>query len=342
MMKKFFFAMMAGIPSLAVAQHPYTIEGKIGRQKKPVTAVYLKFEIEGRVMSDSAIVTNGQFSFTGEVPEPCKALLTMNHGNSTLAAAFPDKIDLYLEKGTIEITVPDSLRKATIKGGAANEDLNEWRLVSKGRTLVPAEEKTGFIKKHPASWISLDLVGNAIMMRDFAVAALYDGLPESLRSTDRGKYLHEQSLIRKEIKAGLPAPDFTAYAPDGKPVKLSDFRGKIVLLDFWASWCEPCRQMTPELAEVYNTYKDKGFVLLGVSLDKTSQKAAWLKAIKDDKVTWPQCSDGKGTNGPLAIMYQVSAIPMSFLIDRNGNLVIAELGLSGKPLTDLLEKLTAP
>ena len=125
------------------------------------------------------------------------------------------------------------------------------------------------------------------------------------------------------IIIGQQAPDFTLPDVDGKPVSLSSFRGKYVLVDFWASWCGPCRQENPNIVATYNQFKDKNFTILGVSLDQ--DKKAWLKAINDDGLVWKQISDLKFWNSEAASLYQVQAIPFNVLIDPNGKVIGKEL-----------------
>lgn len=118
---------------------------------------------------------------------------------------------------------------------------------------------------------------------------------------------------------GGEAPDFEMATPEGEMMKMSDLRGKVVLVDFWASWCGPCRRENPKVVKLYNKYKDKGFEILGVSLD--SDKNRWLKAIADDKLTWPHVSDLRGWQNAAAKMYGVRSIPHTMLLDAEGKII---------------------
>ncbi|HEX6845624.1 MAG TPA: TlpA disulfide reductase family protein, partial [Chitinophagaceae bacterium] len=138
----------------------------------------------------------------------------------------------------------------------------------------------------------------------------------------------------EKFMKGVKAPDFTQTDTSGAAVTLSSLRGKYVLIDFWASWCKPCRAGNPALVRLYKKYKDYGFTILGVSLD--SKKDAWLKAIHDDELPWQQVSDLKFWNNAVAKQYKISSVPQNYLLDSQG--VILGKNLSEDDLDQLLEK----
>jgi peroxiredoxin len=136
------------------------------------------------------------------------------------------------------------------------------------------------------------------------------------------------------LEIGNIAPDFTLKTPDDKSVSLTSLRGKVVLIDFWAAWCRPCRMENPNVVKAYQTYRAKGFDILGVSLDEDKEK--WMKAIAQDKLTWTQVSDLKGWESDVARLYGVNGIPMNFLLDKDGKIIAKNL--RGTQLEQTLDK----
>jgi len=143
----------------------------------------------------------------------------------------------------------------------------------------------------------------------------------------------EVDKLRK-LAVGQKAPEIQAYTPDNKTVKLSDLKGKVVLVDFWASWCMPCREENPNIVKQYNTFKDQNFTVLGVSLD--NNPGSWMRAIQDDKLSWTNISDLQAWSSPLIIDYSIKGIPTSYLLDEQG--IIIAKNLRGKQLEDFLMK----
>jgi peroxiredoxin len=166
------------------------------------------------------------------------------------------------------------------------------------------------------------------------VGPLYEALSPTLKNTPQGRYYGELVQELKNVAIGAQAPAFTQKTPDGKTVSLADFRGKYVLIDFWASWCKPCREDNPALVKAYTTYKGRNFEILGVSLDSEESREKWVKAIQEDHLSWPQVSDLRGWKNEAARSYAVHAVPQNYLIDPSGKIVAANL--RGEKLTAAL------
>lgn len=194
-----------------------------------------------------------------------------------------------------------------------------------------------FVREHPSSpvaaWIAQRTYGfdpNQLAK----IEEIYALLSPSLSSTSYMLALKQILDAQRALAVGSVAPNFTQDDRGGRPVSLSDFRGNYVLLDFWASWCEPCRTDNPNIVKAYKLFKNKGFTVLGVSLDDNRER--WLKAIEDGGLTWTNVSDLQGWKNVVAGTYGVNAVPTNFLIGPDGR-VIAK-NLKG---VDLQEKLAA-
>lgn len=202
-----------------------------------------------------------------------------------------------------------------------------------------------FIVQHPGSALAPQL---SLLISDrLEVKGEADALIDILSASDIKSKVRTAALtqLREKsaalaaaslVSAGHMAPDFTQNDVDGNPVKLSSFKGKFVLIDFWASWCGPCRAENPNVVKAYAKYKDKNFEILGISLDETNAKDAWLAAIKKDGITWPQVSDLKGWKNEAGKLYAVNSIPQNFLIDPNGKIIATNL--RGEELNKTLDK----
>ncbi|WP_025146421.1 AhpC/TSA family protein [Pedobacter jeongneungensis] len=364
-MKKILLAATLVISALvASAQTGYVIKGQIGKLGKPAKA-FLLIKLEGAEKLDSAVLVNGAFTFKGSVPSPMEATLRLKHDNSIDTPGRRIKIDgmaIILGNENITITGKDSIKTATIKGStltdeskrvdallgpiygklqALNKEYAEqpeakkqdktYVLELENRAKVIEKEifdaKISYVKQNPSKYMALMALNSTLGPGFDAIEMekIFAGISPELKNSFFGKQVAERIATFKKTQEGVEAQDFTQPDVDGKIVKLSDYRGKYVLIDFWASWCAPCRRENPNVLKVYEQYKSKGFEVLGVSLDKAADKAKWLKAIADDKLTWKQVGDLKGWENAAAALYDVKAIPMNFLIDPSGKIIAKDL-----------------
>lgn len=201
------------------------------------------------------------------------------------------------------------------------------------------QQEIAFIKAHPDYMVSIEALRDAVgyLPDDIRIYdKLFKGLNKSVRESKDGVALRKTIDGFMAVRIGAVAPLFTSPDTAGLDISLKDLRGKYVLLDFWASWCVPCREENPNVVKAYEQFKDKNFTVLGVSLDQPNKRDAWIKAIKDDGLVWQQVSDLKYWKNEVAQQYSIRSIPQNFLIDPEGKIIAANL--RGE---DLLQKLQA-
>lgn len=204
--------------------------------------------------------------------------------------------------------------------------------------IAEKQNSIAFINAHPQSYASMYLLQQYVEdMSADSSEMLYNKLSDKYKDSRAAKSITAAIKAERMTGIGKDAPEFTQADTAGKPVKLSDFRGKYVLVDFWASWCGPCRAENPNVLKAYQQYHDKGFTVLGVSLDRAGDKDKWLNAIHHDHLVWTQVSDLQFWKNEAAVLYGVSAIPQNFLIGPDGKIVAKSL--HGDELTAKLEEI---
>jgi len=375
-MKKVFILSLF-IPAMAGAQGPaapFTLVGRLGNYNAPAK-VYFD-HMEGDVAkTDSAVLVDGAFRFSGQLPGPSAVRMSFTpRGDGKERAIYTgDVIYFYIGSENILIASKDSLAGAVITGSAINDQYEAYNKFIGGSIMaltkaVNADFNSGteeqkkdtaymgavdrryrqnlrnrndkqleFARQHPSSYFSLIALSELISSpaQVAATEPVFAGLNESLRLSPLGKELAGRITAFTSIVPGALAPDFTQNDVNGQPITLSKLRGQYVLVDFWASWCGPCRAENPNLSKQYQLYKGNGFQVLSVSLD--DNKGKWKDAIAKDGMPWLHVSDLQGWNNAAGKLYGVRGVPASFLVDPQGKIV--GTGLRGEDLNKKLQEL---
>ena len=311
--------------SCAEEKKGYVIDGQVTDVKDGM--MYLKKYVgKSFVDVDSTAIVDGKFKFEGVISEE------LAHGLTTRKESSRPMV-FFLENNAMNITMNESGKEMTITGSEANDIyLRNAKITrAKGYSL------DSLLAAHPSSPVAAYFV-----VKDFAYKLDLEGMKAVRAKLDASlagsEYVNQiESMISRmeKVQVGSVAPDFTLPDVDGNPVSLSSFRGKYVLVDFWAAWCPDCRKENPNIVAAWEKYKDKNFAVLGVSLDR--KRDQWLAAIEKDNLTWTQVSDLKYWDSEAAVLYCIRWIPMSFLIDPEGKIVA--IGLEGEELHNKLEEL---
>jgi thiol-disulfide isomerase/thioredoxin len=329
----------------------YAIIGKITGQD--TGTIYLYHDRTGA--KDSARLDHGYFTFKGrsDSAEFCNLAIYKAGDPNNLKGFF-------LENGKLSMLIKkDSLDDAIITGTATQDEFNQFDNVDD----KPYQDRHGEIMKqyraardrkdqkamdsldraydhqdslhkafiseyartHPSSTVAAYEVYENFRYNPDAkqVEKLYGILNDSARTTHYGHKLNELVKHALATDLGQVAPDFSVPDAAGKPVSLASFKGKYVLLDFWASWCGPCRRENPAVVKAYQRFHEKGFDIFSVSIDESRDE--WLAAVKKDGLTWTQASDLKGWETPATTLYGIQGIPMNFLLDKEGRIIGKEL-----------------
>lgn len=358
-MKRYLFLIVAGFAFAAckTGKDTKATDGKLATGKVTIngeitgldTGVVEIFSSAGDPQkADSATVKGGKFTYTIDLKEPVQVAIRVagDQGRELVFFADPGEVTVKGNK--------DSLQTGTVKGGetqnlfhAAEDSIKHimaagdalYQEYVKAQTtqdaaamqriqddFVKVQDKakqfaTRFSISNNESVVSpfLGIMYLSEEGNDVAMKQVYDTLSVAVKESYFGKKLGDAVKAAQSTSIGAVAPVFTLPDVNGKPVSLSAYKGKYVLVDFWASWCGPCRQENPNVVKAYNTFKDKGFDVLGVSLDQ--KKEDWQQAIDKDKLAWTHVSDLKYWNNEAAKLYGIQAIPASFLLDKEGKII---------------------
>jgi thiol-disulfide isomerase/thioredoxin len=362
-MKRFAYFFAAGAVALAActSNDSYRITGTVdGAQEGDV--VYLQ-EYANRelVKLDSAIVRNGEFTFTGQQDSTVSRFLTYTKDDVHFMT------DFFLENGKITVTLGENSKVEGTQNNQVyqsfkdqykvlNDEMREIYMRARTDSTLTEAEKDALMKElDQKDSISIDLAFNTIktniasavgaaLLPDYAPAFSLDQqkellglLPEQYLNNERIARLRDHVETVDKTSEGKHFIDVTLNSPEGEPVTLSDIiaQNEYTLIDFWASWCGPCRAEMPNVVAAYQAYKDKGFGIVGISLDNDAEK--WKAAITNLNITWPQMSDLKGWENQAAQLYGVNSIPATVLVNREG--VIIARNLRGEAIAEKLAEL---
>lgn len=361
--------LVAGLLPLAVmAQDGYIVSGKISKLKEPAEIYLALQQGNGFKDVDSIEIKNGEFRFRGHVNEPQQAILSVKRINAAQVNARPDQLVVFIENSKISIVTEDSIKNATVSGSVSdkeNRELNAsiqplteiilklnrefhgkpkdetYKKASDSVTRLVAEIKNihlKFAESHLNSFLGLYTYNIYVLDSKFdpaAVEPLFHQFSPELQSSELGKRTLEKIEIGKRRQTGRKATDFTQNDLNDKPFTLSSLRGKYVLVDFWASWCVPCRAENPNLVKAYQQLKGRNFEVVGVSLDQ--DKESREGAVKKDNLPWIHVCDIRGWKNEVAVMYGINSVPQNLLINPAG--VIIAKNLRGENLTEKLSAL---
>ena len=340
----------------------FEINGKISGYDSGM--VKIKKQLSGEwITIDSANSKNGEFKLTGSISSP--ELLYLFFGTDRNYST------IFIENSKITFTANiDSLKNPNVTGSKSHDEFTQYSKELKvfenkssdlykqymeaekegNEELVKEieanydklyEEQIDFVKNYIGTHTN-SFVAPYIIIRQLAhsldvneLDSILNTLDSKIDSSVYVKKLKERVAVLRKVEIGKEAIDFTLNDTLGNPISLSSFKGKYVLVDFWAAWCRPCRAENPNNVKLYEKYKDKGFEILGVSFDET--RDAWVKAINDDGLTWPQVSDLKGWKSEAGKLYGVRSIPHTVLLNKEG--VIIAKNLRGEELNEKVAEL---
>ena len=310
-----------------------------------------------KTVTDTAIARNGVFQFKGEILAPEMRFVTIDGINGQVFFVLePENINVTVYKDSIQkskvsggpnnqvfsdyrsgfLVITNKLDELRAEYAEARQNPKAIQELQKRNTALREELKNygfNFLKNNPNSDFSLMLLDGLSSQQNFdfksaedILASMSEALlnkPTNVLTVQNIKQKINQAKANKKVTVGDIAPDFTAPNPDGDLITMSKIKGKVTIIDFWASWCKPCRVENPTYVRLYEKYHDKGLEIISFSLDRENQKQRWIDAIAKDQLTWYNVSNLKFWNDPVAELYNVTSIPAAFIIDDKGT-VIAE------------------
>ena len=345
-MRKLLLSIVAASMTLAAcnAQSGYKVTGTVEGMPdgKAIIATVNGSSLDTLAKAD---VKNGSFEFTGNVSEPTGAYImvigqrgaipfmlenaniTVNAGQAGLTVTGSEGQKIYDQFMAINATAQQEAMKLQQEYQAANGDQAKIQAIQEAyaKLMTDAQAKeTELIKANPDSYVSTFVIVSGMGQMEYEqLKERYNLLGEKAKASAQGKAIAAQIAKLESTAIGQIAPNFTITTPEGESISLYDIKGKVKLIDFWASWCGPCRGENPHVVEIYKEYHPKGLEIFGVSLD--NNKEAWVKAIADDGLVWKHGSDLKGWQSAPAQLYSVSGIPHTVLLDENNKIIAKNL-----------------
>ncbi len=340
-MKSFIVVLMLLISVSLFAQMKtdvFVIKGTVSAVEDKVIKVHYRYKLNGISVEDIAIVKDDKYELKGTIDEHVILQITAKYEDTSIKGDYRrDYNTVHITPGTrASVKHSNLFSKAEVTGSTAHDEYMKLhnRLVKGDIAFIP-----DYIKQRPNSPLALFLL-NSFYIGPFLDAErhqpFYDLLSERNKNTPTGKDLKRRLEINQKTAIGKKAPDVSQKDSIGKIIRLSDFKGKYVLVEFWASWCAPCRVENPKLVNIYERFNKKNFEIFGISIDEN--KKSWLNAMIKDKLTWPNAADLLNEEkNPAARAYGVVGIPHNVLIDPNG--IIIGKDLQGVALEKKLEEL---
>lgn len=363
-MKSFFFGVFLFLVFQScnqVAKDEFEVNGEILNFEDGMPIYLERFNEENFSFEtiDTSIVKESKFSFKGKIntePTLCyirpettngkamfilengsikikidKDSMQFNHISGTKNNDYLQKYNELLNPLYRKMAEFQSINSEKLNNAFKNNDTitiksmqKEYEKLSKKQAMLNLE----FVKNNKDAFINPLILENLLNQNTASakeVLAAYNFITKDVTSTKKGLKVKEMLNTLLNITIGKPAPDFSGPSPDGTTISLKNSLGKLTLIDFWAAWCVPCRRENPNVVKLYNEFKDKGFQIIGVSLDNPGEDQKWKDAIAADKLTWPQISNLQGWADPIAKTYNITGIPATFLVDANGIIIAKDL-----------------